>query len=249
MIYSWSGSRALPTEPLVVDETRFGVHWKSRKGSTRERNRDAAAVLLRKHAILAIIVDGAEIGGRACEFGSRFAREVADLVALQKDVDVGSVMAAMREIHLSLRRQYIPEKFCFAALLIRSDLNVAWMIGLGDCRIGKGAQSGCVDWVSPVHSLASATAGTFDTHHSLDPLRHIVTRIVGVRFDAPGIVKIDGVNGALWTLATDGYWVSTLTMEEPPFPGEDDTSVLWLSQSATEDVCDSDYPNLYVRRE
>jgi hypothetical protein len=248
MIYSWSGSRTLRTEPLVVDEMRFGVHWKSRKGSARERNRDAAAVLLLEHATLAIIVDGAEIEGRACEFGGRFAREVADLVASQKDVDIGSVMAAMREIHFALRRQYIPERFCFAALLIRSDLNVAWMIGLGDCRIGKGAQTGYVEWVSPVHSLACAPAVTFDTQHAFDPVRHIVTRIVGVRFDPPGIVKIDGVSGTSWTLATDGYWVSTLTLEEPPFPGEDDTSVLWLSQSATEDVCDSDHPNLYVRR-
>jgi len=105
-----------------------------------------------------------------------------------------------------------------------------------------------VDWVSPVHSLASATAGRFSTQHALDPLRHIVTRIVGARFEAPDIVKIDGVNGTLWTIATDGYWVSTLTLEEAPFPGDDDASVLWLSQSATEDVCDSDHPNLYVRR-
>ncbi len=230
------------------DETRLGVHWKSRKGSTRERNHDAAAVLLREPAILAIIVDGAEIKGRTCEFGMRFAREVADSVASQKDVDVGAVMTAMREVHSTLRRFYIPEKFCFAALLIRSDLNAAWMIGSGDCRIGRGAQLGGEDWLSPVHNLASATAETFNAKHALDPLRHIVTRIVGVRFDPPDMIKIDGVNGKSWTLATDGYWMNTLTLEEPPFPGEDDTSVLWLLRSAVDDVCDSDDQNLYVLR-
>lgn len=232
----------------MADETHLGVQWKSRKGSARGQNHDAAAVVLLKHATLAIVVDGAEIAGRTCEFGARFAREVADAVALCKEINVGLVISVMREVHLALRRLYIPQKFCFAALLIRSDLDVAWMIVSGDCRIGRGTQLGGVDWISPVHSLASATAGRFNTQHALDPLRHIVTRIVGVRFEAPDIVKIDGVNGMLWTIATDGYWVSTLTLEEPSFPGEDDTSVLWLSQSATEDVCDSDHPNLYVRR-
>jgi serine/threonine protein phosphatase PrpC len=231
----------------MSDELIPGIHWKSRQGTGKKQNSDAAAVLRVGHTTLAIVVDGFGIDGQGGEFGAHFAQNVIDVVATKNAVDAEALIVVMRQAHETLRRLYIPQKFCFAALLIREDINIAWVIGSGDCRIGRW-QSGKVEWLNTVHSLACGTEGGFEDRHLDSPWLHRVTRWVGPRFDAPDVVEIGEVIDVTWTLATDGYWIGLLRSGEVRFPGEDDTSVLWLSPLAGEDLCDSDAKNLYVRR-
>lgn len=231
----------------MPDEMIPGIHWKSRQGTGKKQNLDAAALLRTGKTTLAFITDGFEIDGHGGDFGRHFAQVVIDTIAGISEVSAKELIAIMRQAHKMLRRQYIPQKFCFAALLIREDLDVAWIIGSGDCRVGRRKSEG-VEWLNPVHSLACGTEHFFEPRHLDSPWLSYVTRSVCHRFDTPDVIEIEKVIGTVWALATDGYWINCLRSGEASFPGEDDTSVLWLSPSASEDLCDSDLANLYVRR-
>jgi len=194
-----------------------------------------------------LIVDGSSKGDHGADFVSDWIRQVIDRISEQGEIIAKTMIRTMELAHIQLREKYILETACFSALLIRRDLNQAWGIVCGDCRIGR-RNAGEIEWLTPVHTMANFIDDDTDRNSIDNPNRHIVTRCLNAkRFMAPEILELDYSATARWVLATDGYWVEKSNHQSSGDGKDDDASSLDLTVFLHESIISTDCCNWYER--
>lgn len=222
--------------------------WNSQKGAERKENLDACGLFANATTTFAVIMDAAEKGEKGQAFNARWISLLIEALGhYSPGLTSEQVREEMRKAQRVLRPPgFLLETACFCALLIRHDLERAWIFACGDCRIGMEKDGQDVDWLSPVHSMANVYGEAFTAEHAVSDERHRVTRCLKARrFAAPEVLEVQFEPSSTWLLASDGYWVDQLTgrLDETPF--EDDRSFLRLGRSL-ELMRASDSDNLFV---
>lgn len=205
------------------------VQWRSRKGCACPDNRDFGGVLLRPGLTFAVVVDAAQRGLRGAGLARAWADgllDALDVLDQKTRVLPSQVVDAMRRCHAQMRHDFLAERASYAALLCHSSGD-AWAMVCGDCRVGtlRGEQ---VEWMTPVHTRANPWGQEFVRSHAHLSARHTLTQCWNAkRFDPPQVVALNA-QGAVFCLATDGYWLEHqwLGVAQPAL--QDDASCLVL---------------------
>ena len=233
---------------MPVEERATTTHWMSRKGASTGDNRDACGIFSSPCTTLAMIADAAELGHDGAGLAGEFIRSVMERAVRMDDPVPERIVEIMRTVHGEIRLRYLAEKACYSALLIRHDLNEAWTITCGDCRVGRYREDGQIDWITPVHCMATPFGQAFTAVHACLADRHTVTRRLHARrFDAPEIRFVEDYSvGTSWVLATDGYWIESLKGDQMTRDvADDDASWMLMSFERDHEFLETDCGNWY----
>ena len=111
--------------------------------------------------------------------------------------------------HFDLRRQHPADSASYIIAIQDNDWSVT-TLHAGDCRLGRITQSGSIQWLTKVHTLANAILDIADHELRSHPNRHQVSRSFrGRRFMCPECNVFDlqhSDRGLL--LASDGFWAN-----------------------------------------
>lgn len=219
--------------------------WQSRKGCERAENRDACGVLITPSQTVAIVADSTEHGSRGVAFVTHLITQVLCFAKSRADITPESLLEAMRAAHKELRALgYLHEKAAYAVLVLKPDTGTAWAINCGDCRVGRVAADGKLQWLTPVHTGANALGEEFSMDHATTEERHLLTRRLRVtRFDEPAITPLELTRCQTWVMATDGFWIEYLWLGGDQNRLEDDASVLSLTLPPSDFVQQTDCSN------
>ena len=195
-----------------------------------------------------MIVDASERGPHGAAFAQKWLRHVIDAAAENIEPTIEQITSLMRTAHYDLRTKYPAEIACYGVLLVRHDLNQAWTLNCGDCRIGIHERGEAVEWVTPVHTLANMFGEQFNIAHARSNERHTVTRALKAgRFMMPDIRAFTVSMTAQFALATDGYWVDDFLntpLEQRDYA--DDASIMMLSTFEVIPEVETDCENWYA---
>lgn len=221
------------------------INWFSRKGFDRVENRDAAGVIDSQVAFLGLIVDGGTKGPKGAAFVKTWITEALNDMAAHAELTVDQALRSMRQALIAIRFKYPAETACYTALLLRHDIQKAWSLTCGDCRLGFEPEGEELGWLTPVHTVEQYLNGTLSRDSSSLDVRHIVTRCLNTRrFREPEIIELQYSKKGQWLLASDGYWTE-VDGECLPRVFDDDVSFLRIGESLRCSTIDSDVDNLF----
>mgnify|MGYP003594735059 CR=1 FL=1 len=202
------------------------ARWRSRKGCACPDNRDFGGVLLRPEFEFAMVVDAAQRGPHGAALAKAWVCGLLDALGHETKVSPGQVLEEMQRCHKQMRHDFLAERASYAALLLHSSGD-AWAMACGDCRVGT-LRGGPIEWMTPVHTLANPWGQDFVRSHADLPARHTLTQCWNAkRFDPPQVVALNA-QGAVFCLATDGYWLEHQWLGVPQPALQDDASCLVL---------------------
>jgi serine/threonine protein phosphatase PrpC len=221
------------------------INWFSRKGGNRSENRDAAGVIDSPTVFLGIIIDGGTKGPKGAAFVKAWTTKFLNDIASQTEVTVEQVLSSMRQAQVAIRFQYPAETACYTALLLRHDIQKAWALTCGDCRLGFKTDRKELCWLTQVHTVEQFLNSPPSPSFSSLSTRHIVTRCLNSkRFSIPDIIELPYSKDGLWLLASDGYW-DVFDGEISPISSEDDISLMTVGEALSCSTRDSDADNLF----
>jgi serine/threonine protein phosphatase PrpC len=181
--------------------------WQSRGGTLAPDNRDYCGIAEAYGTNLCILADGAtgtphsgELArALVCHFLESFKRT-------QQSLTSEGAITLLKQAHGDLRRQY-PADSASYIVAFKTDDPIINTIHAGDCRLGRVTQNR-IQWLTPVHTLATAIQNLEDHVLRADPNRYLLTRsFKGRRFQEPecNIHKLDDKHEVM-VLASDGFW-------------------------------------------
>lgn len=193
--------------------------------------------------VLAIIVDEFTSSPSGGCLAQSLVREVINQWCAEPQPCPKRLEVLVRNAHTKLRYRYPLAKAAYAALLLEKNSSTAWALVCGDCRVGV-YMGGFVRWLTEPHTLSVAACAAGISSNATDVFS--VTRCFKPsRWVAPQIIRLDGYDGALWSLATDGF--TCLPPTQWGEPGEDDSSCITFDWNSV--VPDSEVNgNWYGRR-
>lgn len=190
--------------------------------------------------LLAIIVDEFTSSPSGGCLAQSLVREVINQWCVEPEPCPKHLEELMRNAHTKLRYEYPLAKAAYAILLLEKESSTAWALVCGDCRVGVYTD-GSVRWLTEPHTLSAAACAAGISPNATDVFS--VTRCFKPsRWVAPQIIRLDGYDGALWSLATDGF--TCLAPAQWNEPGEDDSSCItfdWNSVSPDSEVNENWY--------
>lgn len=234
---------------MQVGNNPLSWGWYSKQGVQRKENRDSAGIFYNGIATFAVVMDASEKGKKGKEFNALWIKLLFEsLCCYGSKISKDSILVEMQKAQAKLRPpDFLLETACFCALLIRHDIECAWVFSCGDCRVGIGHDTGSIEWISGVHSIVNIFSDSFTVEHARSAERHTVTRCLKVkRFDIPDVLEVFCNQETKFFLATDGYWIDKYIGRAHEEPSEDDSSLLNIGGSPGQ-VCESDSDNLYIK--
>lgn len=185
-------------------------YWHSQQGSLTADNRDFCGIAEITGASICTLVDGSTSSPK----GGELARNLVHNL-LKKFMKLDSVPSSvimldfLKCAHVDLRRQHPADSASYIIAIQDNDRSVT-TIHAGDCRLGRITQSGTIQWLTKVHTLANAIHDISDHELRSHPNRHQVSRSFrGRRFMSPECNVFDlqySDSGLL--LASDGFWAN-----------------------------------------
>ena len=222
--------------------------WLSRKGKSRTENRDAAGVVDSSVFFLGLIVDGGTKGLKGAVFVGQWIAEVLNNSMSVEELTADQLIVVMMNAQIAIRYEYPRETACYTALILRHDLQKAYAVTCGDCRLGIISNENSLEWLTPVHTVENFLSKPLAQQEVSLAARHTVTRCLNSRrFVMPEVLQLPYFTEREWVLATDGYWVGMKDEESEREASLDDNSCLRVGYCLeVENVSDSDSNNFSI---
>jgi serine/threonine protein phosphatase PrpC len=214
----------------MANDSILEIDCISRKGKTRQSNKDFISIFEFNEGVLVSLVDIStssqvnsiafvdSVNGMVCKkinqitlnenslFNSTFKQIVCEL---KQEFKIGSA---------SLINTFIP----FQATKI-------WGNTIGDARLGK-IGAGEIDWLTPVHTGANPFGENFVDEMKDLPERHLLTRSLNMRREyKPDYFEVNVSDNVPLIIASDGFWAE-LTIEQQ-------SAILAHQMTSTDDDC------------
>lgn len=218
----------------------FYWNWYSNAGAARSENQDFAGLVDYGESLFAVIADGVFSRPQSGTLARALVTYLIDRAADSKECPSPEAVSTwVRDAHRHFRNDRAPKSsVSFLAACFSMD-QLFYTVHAGDCRLGIVGKSHKVDWITRVHSLATAINPLPEEQLRIHPARAQLTTTFGTkRYSAPTVTEIycRCNNGA--TLATDGFWA------EVPWPLQHVAcSSAWL----TDEVFEDDVSRLLIR--
>lgn len=186
----------------------MGFVWYSRQGNLTPDNRDYCGISEAGGTTLCVLADGAT----GCPAGGDLAKALVCLLLdgflrLSPPATIDGMVGLLGEAHAGLRRKHPADSAGYIIALMGKGPTVT-TLHAGDCRLGRLANQGSIQWLTPVHVLANAIQDLDEPALRLSPGRRLLTRSFRAkRFQTPAcaIHEFDERDRGL-LIASDGFW-------------------------------------------
>lgn len=222
------------------------LSWTSRQGRQTRANSDAVAIADHGDQWLALLVDGAEIGGNGQALAHHWATTIAGLVRHRSQpLTPASLVQRMRAEQLQLRHHFLRDIASYCCVLLDKPTGHLDVLFTGDCRAGLQQAGGRIAWLSMPHTLDQQPP--YSHTDQPGPRSRLLTRSLNARRFAPPehlSSRLDATTTLL--LCTDGYWLDHLQRGTAVDQLPDDASVLTLAPGEPRLHQQSDTNNLFL---
>jgi len=219
----------------------MSANYYSQQGTRTNDNRDAHLVIERDEVSLYMVIDGCT----SCPTGGQLARALADGIEqgfnllpsedLQPKQIKASILELLEKTRKSLQKPFVTDSASFLILLRIGPVGL--VIHAGDCCLGRIKRTGRIDWLTPLHTLASALKPIGVPALRLLENRHILTRCFKPRRRSNPDWRVIGIHScASMILATDGFWADLTELQQQQLltgktlmgPCDDDTTFILI---------------------
>lgn len=185
-------------------------YWHSQQGSLTADNRDFCGITEITGASICTLVDGSTSSPKGGELAKNLVQNLQrKFMKLDNVPSSVTVLDFLKCAQIDLRKQFPADSASYIIAIQDNDRSVT-TIHAGDCRLGRITQSGTIQWLTKVHTLANAIHDISDHELRSHPNRHQVSRSFrGSKFMSPECNVFDlqhSDSGLL--LASDGFWAN-----------------------------------------
>jgi serine/threonine protein phosphatase PrpC len=183
------------------------ARWVTQKGKHTIDNRDCYGMAERGGDCLYIIADGSSSSPRGGELANALVTAVTDeFKTCQKALGQDALKHHIMQAHAILKSAF-PADAASYLIAAYNSCGQLHTLHAGDCRLGRVQNRNRINWLSPVHTLATALRPLTEEALKAHPKRHILTRC----FRGKRLAQSEYHSYSLYSedelvIATDGFW-------------------------------------------